>query len=87
MKPKKTVRKLELNKKTVSNLSEKQMNAARGAYGDTCPEICRRDVTVPVDCSWGGPTGYTCDYCGTGVSECQSIGQKICTTQLPDTCC
>lgn len=61
MKPKKVVKKLLLNKKTVANLGNQQMNHLRGGIGtyDSEEACCPTQRTCQTDCDQ-----YSCErYC------------------------
>ena len=70
MKPKKVEKKLFLNKKTVANLSNRQMTHLRGGLftGDTTVEVCcyTKDATCL----------NTCQTCYT---DCDQDSCEICT--------
>ena len=70
MKTKKINKKLELNKKTVSNLNDTEMNHVKGALFWTDPRACDTDFTCS-DFTWNQcPTEFCSVYKHTCCTIC-----------------
>jgi len=70
MKQKRFDKRLVLNKKTVSNLTENQMEQVKGGVYKTDPDFCRTDLTCTIFTNQACPPEIQTVYVGTCCSGC-----------------